>query len=197
MPYAEGQIIAALRQARLEKGLSQRDLAKRAGVAQSYISRIEKGTVDLQLSSLLDLARALDLELMPVSRKLVPAVETISRTAAPPTADERNWSLHELKRLQRTVRRLSATSRTPDLETIERVATELANFAPGEIQREKIERISDMLEARDQTDANKAKFLHEAAQELVRLRNTMVHGGHQKPERQRPAYSLKDAIDDA
>jgi transcriptional regulator with XRE-family HTH domain len=79
MPYAAEYVIAALRAARVEKRLSQRDLSGRAGLPQSHVSRIESGAVDLQLSSLIKLARVLDLEIMPIPRKLVPAVQAITR----------------------------------------------------------------------------------------------------------------------
>jgi HTH-type transcriptional regulator / antitoxin HipB len=72
-------IIAALKAAREKKGFSQRALSAKAGMPQSYISRMERGMVDLQLSSLIGLARALDLEVMTVPRKLVPAVEAVVR----------------------------------------------------------------------------------------------------------------------
>lgn len=75
-------IIAALRVAREKKALSQRALSARAGMPQSHISRMERGMVDLQLSSLVELARVLDLEIMAVPRKLVPAVEAIVRGEA-------------------------------------------------------------------------------------------------------------------
>jgi transcriptional regulator with XRE-family HTH domain len=80
MIYATEHIFTALKDARRRKGLSQRDLSGQAGVPQSHISKIENGTVDLQLSSLFELARALDLEVMTVPRRLVPAVESILRT---------------------------------------------------------------------------------------------------------------------
>ena len=75
-------ITGALKARRQAKGLSQRELSARAGVPQGHISKIEAGAVDLRLSSLIDLARALGLEVMLVPRKHVPAVETILRGAA-------------------------------------------------------------------------------------------------------------------
>ena len=80
MPYAGDHILAALKAARTEKALSQRELSKQAGVPQSHISKIEAGVVDLQLSSLIEIARALDLEVITVPRKLVPAVQAIVRS---------------------------------------------------------------------------------------------------------------------
>ncbi len=47
MPYAGDHILAALKAARTNKALSQRELSKEAGVPQSHISKIEAGAVDL------------------------------------------------------------------------------------------------------------------------------------------------------
>ena len=80
MTYTSQTIITALKQARTGAGLSQRALSARTGLLQSHISRIESGKSDVTLSTLLDLARALDLELMLVPRKLIPAVENITRS---------------------------------------------------------------------------------------------------------------------
>jgi transcriptional regulator with XRE-family HTH domain len=70
-------IAQSLRAAREKKGMSQRALSALTGVPQGHISRIEAGAVDIRLSSLIELARALDLEPMLVPRRLVPAVRTI------------------------------------------------------------------------------------------------------------------------
>lgn len=71
----------ALREAREAKGLSQRALAKSSGIPQSHISKIENGGVDLTLTSLLALTRALDLEPMLIPRKLIPAIQSLVRTS--------------------------------------------------------------------------------------------------------------------
>ena len=82
MTYATEHLAAALKNARRAKGLSQRALGKMAAVPQSHVSKIENGAVDLRVSSLAELARALDLELMLVPRKTVPAVRSITRGGA-------------------------------------------------------------------------------------------------------------------
>lgn len=82
MAYETEQIAAALKRAREGKGLSQRELAKRAGVPQSHISKIEGNGVDLRLSSLVSLAHALDLELELIPRKALPAVRSLTRLTA-------------------------------------------------------------------------------------------------------------------
>ncbi len=70
-------LIAALKAARLARKLSQRALGAKAGIPQSHLSNIEAGRVDLTASSLIALARALELDLMLVPRQLVPAVKSI------------------------------------------------------------------------------------------------------------------------
>jgi transcriptional regulator with XRE-family HTH domain len=69
------EIAASVREARIAKALTQKELGQRVGLPQSHISKIEKGTVDLKLSSLVEIARALDFEITLVPRKALPAVE--------------------------------------------------------------------------------------------------------------------------
>lgn len=84
MSYVLEDIARTLKEARARKGLSQRELGEKVGLPQSHVSKIESGRVDLKLSSLVELTRILDLELMPVPRKLVPAVRGIIRNAETP-----------------------------------------------------------------------------------------------------------------
>ena len=98
MNYTTEHITRTLRAARASKGLSQRELGAKSGVPQSHISKIENGAVDLRVSSLVALARVLELELALVPRKTLPAVNSIIRSAAnlPPTdASRPAYSLDE------------------------------------------------------------------------------------------------------
>lgn len=81
MSYVTEQIIQSLREARVTKGFSQRELSARSGVPQSHISKIESGGVDLRMSSLIALARVLDLELFVAPKKSVPAIKSIIRSS--------------------------------------------------------------------------------------------------------------------
>src|SRR5665213_858193 len=98
-------IAALLRGAREAKALSQRQLSALSGVRQSQISKIEQGTVDLRLSSLIELTRALDLELTLVPRRAVPAVQSMVRTAVTPSANSRQTrrALKDLRSLEQTI----------------------------------------------------------------------------------------------
>ena len=79
MTYATEHVARTLRNAREARGMSQRALSARAGIPQSHISKIENGAVDLRVSSLVELARVLDLDLVLVPRKAVSAVRAIVR----------------------------------------------------------------------------------------------------------------------
>jgi transcriptional regulator with XRE-family HTH domain len=79
--YTAEAFAPSLRQARLAKGWSQRDLSGKAGIPQAHISRIESGVVDVKVSTLVELARLLGLELVLAPRAAVPAVEALIREA--------------------------------------------------------------------------------------------------------------------
>ena len=81
MSYVTEQILESLREARVRKGFSQRELGARSGVPQSHISKIESGGVDLRMSSLIALARVLDLELFVAPKKSVPVIKSIIRSS--------------------------------------------------------------------------------------------------------------------
>ncbi|KAA9131353.1 helix-turn-helix transcriptional regulator [Marinihelvus fidelis] len=80
--YTTASITTALRNARKARGLSQRALGELTGVPQSHISRIEQGNVDLRVSSLVELARTLGLELALVPREALPAISAMTQSTA-------------------------------------------------------------------------------------------------------------------
>ena len=57
------QIGEEVRRLRTERGLSQQELAKRMGLSQSVVARLEAGGVEPRLSTLDRVASALDVEL--------------------------------------------------------------------------------------------------------------------------------------
>ena len=68
-----------LRTSRLTRQLSQAELAAKLGLRQRQISDLERGAVDARLSTIQNVARALDLELMLIPRHLISAVEALQR----------------------------------------------------------------------------------------------------------------------
>jgi transcriptional regulator with XRE-family HTH domain len=69
-----------LRDARRRKQLSQQELARKLGLRQRQISDLERAVTDSRLSTLQNVARALDLELTLIPRHLIAVVEALQRT---------------------------------------------------------------------------------------------------------------------
>jgi transcriptional regulator with XRE-family HTH domain len=183
-----------LKAAREAKGLSQRALAKLAGVPQSHISKIENAGVDLRLSSLTQIARALDLEVTLVPRKCVPAVRSIMRSAEPVSGRKTAASLtKELGRLERVAHKIAQQqssakeaaqlqSRIHDLTRLEMPQSYLKSLEKLNSQLnlvfkepENLKRIVDSLEA---VQAMRNALMHSASEELRPIN--------------RSAYSLDD-----
>lgn len=87
---------AALKAAREQKKLSQRALSIKTKVPQGHLSKIESGATDLQTSSLIEISRALDLELMLVPRNLVPIFLSLIQGDGRPATEQR--PLYQLER---------------------------------------------------------------------------------------------------
>jgi transcriptional regulator with XRE-family HTH domain len=78
-----------LKQRRLDLGLTQADLAARAGIEQSQVSKIER-SLDVRLSTFMRLLTALDLDLLLLPRTRPGAiVGTINATLPPLKAEMR------------------------------------------------------------------------------------------------------------
>ena len=201
MSYTTAYFVHTLRVARESKGLSQRELSRRAGVPQSHISRIENGTIDLRLSSLVALSRVLDLEPILVPRKALSAVQSIIRSNTKPSGEsyknrrmaqralkdfqetieqlaKTHISSEDLTQLQRKVRRLQLSRLTsPDVESIQtlnRSIKPLVNSPDNpNILRQVLAKLQSLIDALTNSSANAAQ-----------------------PESVRPAYSLDDEEDD-
>lgn len=72
-------ILEMIHNRRRELNLSQKELASKLGITQSQISNLERAAVDPRLSTLQDIVRVLDLELVLVPRKLIPTIEGLIR----------------------------------------------------------------------------------------------------------------------
>ena len=81
MNYSVQELAAKLKTARENKGLSQKALGAKIGIPQSHISKMEQGIVDFQVSTLIEMARALDLEPVLVPREFLSAVEAIQQVS--------------------------------------------------------------------------------------------------------------------
>ncbi len=63
--------------ARKQRGWSQAELSRWVGLPQTHISAIETGKTTPPYDTLLELLRVLGLDLLPIPRELVPAVQAL------------------------------------------------------------------------------------------------------------------------
>ena len=78
-----------LKEARINRGWSQRDLGTQIGLPQPHISAIESGEVVPRFDTLLDIVRVLELDLLLIPRSLVPAVQSLIRAQKEPESAEK------------------------------------------------------------------------------------------------------------
>lgn len=183
-----------LRAAREQKGLSQRELSALAGVPQSHISKIENGGVDLRISSLSAIARALDLELTLVPRKALPAVKSVARNVTQATKSSPVVQL-EFDRLAEAIKAASTAVQSPALRDIQRRFRELKLVQPQIIDPELLKNLRRTFEQVEKSGSMVAA--ENAAKQLRSLRNQLAHSpvDHQREETPRPAYRLEDDDD--
>jgi transcriptional regulator with XRE-family HTH domain len=191
MLYQAEQFARTLRQARLRKGWSQRDLSQKAGVPQAHISRIENGVVDVKLSTLVELARFLDLDLVLAPRAALPAIQALIHEAeANQDLRSARGATNALASLARRLRQAHPDSRA--IERLEALAPDIAAIAPlfqapgalAELQ----DAIDDLQAAADAPGEDRGR-LDRAVARLSDLRNSRVHARSATPA---PAYSLEE-----
>jgi len=66
-----------LRKTRISDNISQKEFGRKLNVPQSHVSAIETGKVDPRLTTIIEMARVLGLELMLVPYSLVPTVRSL------------------------------------------------------------------------------------------------------------------------
>lgn len=195
------EIAGSVREARIAKALTQKELGQRVGLPQSHISKIEKGTVDLKLSSLVEIARALDLEITLVPRKALPAVEGAVRAHGTTVETSRAVSL--LNEQAQIAERIKANF--PDLSQVEgfqnairsipRLQFDAAQLKALDKALQPAKRLKTIVEAQGGAAAL-AKRIEEATSALRHFRNIQVHHAPLiEAARQLPAYRLEE--DDA
>lgn len=183
-----------IRQARLQKGWSQRELSTRACMPQAQISRFETGSVDPQVSTLVELARTLDLDLQLVPRTAVTAVSAAVRSAEQRSEQRASQELLARLRMAADV----AYDAAPEREEIGSIRDSLRQLQPMasrlrslklEPEFQKLLLNLEMFAGRPPAQRGRhAQTLIDAASWLHSLRNQLVHA----TESERPAYSLDD-----
>ncbi|MBX9721092.1 MAG: helix-turn-helix transcriptional regulator [Candidatus Obscuribacterales bacterium] len=94
---SNNDIMDALIAARKSRNLSQSALARSLDIPQSYISRLEAGQIDLRLSSLVDLARFFNLELMLVPTSMVSTVNSLLHADMPGEQEKPIYQLDDIE----------------------------------------------------------------------------------------------------
>lgn len=219
MNYSVEHITKAIKAARKEKRMSQRALGAKTGVPQSHISRIENGAVDIKTSSLIEFARALDMELMLVPRILVPAIQGILRGAAKKsvsasgnvienTAREFKKALKSVRQVARflpkadELKRLTSTLRDMEQLRIPVSEFEKAMYLVKQID-EPLKAIKEIQQDQGTISGGQKILLEQLAQidrstrHLRYLRNAIVHGLSDQGSIPIPVYRLDKDEDDA
>lgn len=204
MSGAIAEIPESIKHARAAKGFTQRQLGERVGLPQSHISKIESGAVDLQLSSLIEIARALDLELKLVPRKTLPAIESVVRSQR-----ERHDTSRALTTIAETSRFAERIRENfPSVTQVNEFQKALNNIEPAYFDPETLRDIQEALQPvanlgkhlqdlgwalEDQVGTRKlVRQIQNATRALQKIRNLQSNATHLENAPRLPAYRLEE-----
>ncbi|MBT8005732.1 MAG: helix-turn-helix transcriptional regulator [Rhodospirillales bacterium] len=197
MSYKSEGLVGQIKDVRQAAGLSQRGLSDRSGLTQSHISQIERGTIEPGLSSLIDLARALDLELVLVPKKLLPAVKGVLQSTQPSrdlSPETGKAALKEIERGERLV--IKQKKLYGGSASLDQIAENLRFLKHTPLRTRELAIVRDVIETlyRYQASNQSREIVNEIAAKLQTLRNRIAHGRVEEP---RPAYAFDKDEDDA
>ena len=190
MSYDVEDLAKQILAARKNKGFSQRQLSSLAGLPQPHISKIESGSVDLRISSLTAIARALELEFVLVPRKALPAVKSIAKDAAK-AESFRPGVNREFNRLAAILKATGGAVEMSARPHLRRVASCLASVVDPGMLRDARRAFERAKKSGSQNAAEKAVEQLSALASLL-ARTTP---GKEHIEAPRPAYSLEEDDD--
>ena len=201
MSYLNDQILSNLKKARKARGLSQRELSAKSGVPQSHISKIENGAVDLRVSSLVALARTLDLELELVPRKTVPAVQSIVRkTMNTDLMSTQRRAQEVMEKYKETINALSHAGKIhlPQKELDKfRLNIQDISLSLPKINAAQLEAIaSNRIAIEEALNSGYTDKIKKAVNETGAIRNKLVHSKLENIVPSFAAYSLDNEMDD-
>jgi transcriptional regulator with XRE-family HTH domain len=207
MPYATDKLVEELREARHRQGLSQTELGRRVGLPQSHISKIEKGGSDLKLSSLIEIARALSLEVKLIPRSALPIVENIARVTTDENLDATKRALDRIQRAHQIAERLAgAPSLYPHVIELQgkledlrpfrfsppSLATLLKALEPLEFVRKRTSQLGLSADQLGSLASSYVSPIQHTTKSLRELRNQLAHPLPISESRQLPAHRLDD-----
>jgi transcriptional regulator with XRE-family HTH domain len=200
--YAVKQLAQTLRDARIARGLTQRELAAHAGLGQNRLALIETGEVDLRTSTLVQLARALDLELIVAPLRVLPAVRSLiagqpGRWEEAGRRSVRGTPIRVLRHIQHHIAELErAHASSEEFAKARSAAQALSEVAPnlGSSALQPLRRVVHWLALARTNKAQTQQLLAKAAAQLRELQQTLpaMMRLEQAPQAQRAAYSLED-----
>ena len=194
MAYKTEHITQQLRAAREAQKVSQRELSERSGLTQSHISQIERGAMEPGLGSLVDLARALGLEIVLAPKKLMPAIRNIVESS-PASSDILTSDQRKLVgRLQRWfVQQRSAFGSHSEADQFK---DSLALLRHLPLSTDELETLKETVSRLDrwQVDPQSRQELSEIAHAVRQLRNVAVHRDRDDAI-PRSAYALDEEDD--
>jgi transcriptional regulator with XRE-family HTH domain len=192
MSYQSEELIREVQGQRVKAALSQRALAARSGLTQAHISQIETGRLEPGLSSFIEMARALDMEVVLVPKKLLPAVQGVLRPGADGLSPEDGQSALFAKgeRLIAKQKKQHGSS-----AALDRITEYLRFLKQVRLSKADLALVTDVIETlrHDQASPPSKPVLDNIAGVLQGLRNRIAH----PVEAPRPAYALDGEDDDA
>lgn len=185
-------LTGAIRDARGGKGWSQRDVSARMKLTQAQLSRIESGAADVRLSTFVELARLLDLELVLVPRTALSGVNAvIGELQASQDARSARGAANILAQIVRRYRQ--SHPKAAELDALDEKVRELQVLEPllrAPVALTELLDIADELKsAVGEPTSNWSGPVRKAVIRLTDLRNVIIH---QAPAHERPAYTLDD-----
>ncbi|UPK00072.1 helix-turn-helix transcriptional regulator [Bradyrhizobium sp. 172] len=192
MSYPSEELVRTVQAKRTQERISQRALAVRSGLTQAHISQIETGRVEPGLSSFIQMVRALELEVVLVPKKLLPAVEGILRS------NFNEFSLEEgpsnlFVKAERIVS--GQRKRYGSSAALDRIAEYLRFLKQVHLSKADLNLVQDVVDTLRGYRAEPIPnpVLENSAGVLQGLRNRIAH----PVEAPRPAYALDEEDDDA
>ncbi|UPJ31843.1 helix-turn-helix transcriptional regulator [Bradyrhizobium sp. CW1] len=192
MSYPSEELVRTVQAKRTQERISQRALAVRSGLTQAHISQIETGRVEPGLSSFIQMVRALDLEVVLVPKKLLPAVEGILRS------NLNEFSLEEgpsnlFVKAERIVS--GQRKRHGSSAALDHIAEYLRFLKQVHLSKTDLNLVQDVVDTLRGYRAEPIPnpVLENSAGVLQGLRNRIAH----PVEAPRPAYALDEEDDDA
>jgi transcriptional regulator with XRE-family HTH domain len=197
MNYKAEDLALQLRQARENAAMSQRDLSARSGVTQSHISQIESGKLSPGIGTMIDIGRALDLELVFIPKRSMSAVNSlIQHTPARHglTPESGRAALSLISRGERLVTEVKKVNGS--FADLDRADEYLRFLKRVSMQPDEIKIIASVVDLLDHYESGMqwgVEFM-QAVRQLQTLRNKIGHGRSDEP---RSAYGFYEEDEDA